>query len=142
MKNFVLPVVLILQAVFFPALCHAANSPLIWNTFMGGSGDDFSNGINVDSNGNIFVLGTSKETWGTPVNPFGGSRMLFLAKFDAGGVLHWQTFLGGSGNDSGRGISFDGSGNIYIAGNSTSSWGSPLEALLRRAANGRCWQQD
>ncbi len=129
MKNFVLSVAFILQAILFPAICHAANSPLIWNTFLGGNGDDIANSINVDSNGNIFVLGTSQESWGTPVNPFGGSKDAFLAEFDAGGVLHWQTFLGGSGNDSGRGISFDGSGNIYIAGNSTSSWGSPLQSF-------------
>ncbi len=41
-------------------------------------------------------------------------------------VLLWNTFLGGSGIDNGIGIAIDGSGNIYVTGGSTATWGSPV----------------
>ena len=41
----------------------------------------------------------------------------------------WHTFLGGSGDDIGYSVIVDESGNIYVAGLSVVSWGSPLRAL-------------
>jgi hypothetical protein len=41
-------------------------------------------------------------------------------------TLTWNTFLGGSGTDYGRSVAVDGSGNVYVAGYSNASWGSPV----------------
>jgi beta-propeller repeat-containing protein/centrosomal CEP192-like protein len=49
-------------------------------------------------------------------------------------VLAYSTYLGGSGDDQANGIAVDGSGNVYVAGY-TSSTNFPLAALGSLAAN-------
>ena len=99
----------------------------IWNTFLGGSGDDEGYGVAVDGTGNVYVAGTSHASWGSPVRAFsGGIDDAFAAKLDANGNLTWNTFLGGTGNDEGSGVAVDGSGNVYVTGFSTASWGHRL----------------
>jgi hypothetical protein len=43
-------------------------------------------------------------------------------------VLTWNTFLGGADYDHAVGIAVDGSGNVYVAGFSYATWGTPLQA--------------
>ncbi len=107
-----------------------ANGSLIWNTFLGGAGDDFGRALSVDGSGNLYVAGFSAATWGSPVHGFsGGAYDAFAAKLDSNGNLIWNTFLGGSGNDAGYGLAIDGSGNVYVAGQSDTAWGSPVRAF-------------
>jgi len=99
---------------------------LSWNTFLGGSYSDMGFGIAVDVSGNVYVVGSSASTWGSPVRPFAAGGDGFVAKLDGSGGLQWNTFLGGSGSDSGYGIAVDTSGNVYISGESYATWGSPV----------------
>ena len=108
--------------VFAAKLDRSGN--LTWNTFLGGSGNDFGLAIAVDSSGNIYVGGQSDATWGSPWGSY--SKGAFAAKLDNSGSLTWNTFLGGSANDGSDAIAVDGSGNVYVAGQSDSSWGSPV----------------
>jgi CSLREA domain-containing protein len=112
--------------VFAAKLDSSGN--LTWNTFLGGSGDDGGNGIAVDGNGNVYVTGYSTATWGSPVRAYTSGIDGFAAKMDSSGSLLWNTFLGGSGGDFGKGIAMDGSGNVYVAGYSDATWGSPVGA--------------
>ena len=52
----------------------------------------------------------------------------FVAKLNSSGALTWNTFLGGSGDDVGDDIAVDNSANIYVAGDSDATWGSPVRA--------------
>lgn len=52
----------------------------------------------------------------------------FLVKFDSGGVRQWGTYYGGSGYDQGGSCTIDGSGNIYIAGR-TSTTGNGISTI-------------
>ena len=102
---------------------------LTWNTFLGGSSYDFGNGIAVDGSGNVYVIGVSYATWGSPVRAYTSDEKPFAAKLDNSGNLTWNTFLGGSGEEeSGNSIAVDGSGNVYVTGHSETTWGSPVRA--------------
>lgn len=101
---------------------------LQWNTFLGSSATDEAKAIVVDGSGNAFVTGRSGASWGSPVAAYTGGKDVFVAKISSTGTLLWHTFLGASSDDFGRAISLDGSGNIYVSGNSVSSWGSPVNA--------------
>jgi hypothetical protein len=102
---------------------------LTWNTFIGGSGDDFGSSIAVDSSGNVYVGGSSQATWDSPLRSFSGVQDAFVAELSPSGILQWHTFLGGSGPDGGFSIAVDGSGNVFVGGGSGATWGSPLRAF-------------
>ena len=111
----------------FPSSGLEIEGVLSWNTFLGGTDEDFVYGIAVDSCGNLYVTGYSGATWGSPVQPFaGGNGDAFVAKLNASGVLQWNTFLGSSASDNGSSIALDTSGNVYVTGSSYATWGSPV----------------
>jgi hypothetical protein len=99
---------------------------LVWHTFLGGSGTEEGRSIAVDGSGNVFVAGRSSSTWGHPMREYTGATDTFAVKLNSSGALVWNTFLGGSGTDWGYGIAADGNGNVYVAGWSDATWGSPV----------------
>jgi hypothetical protein len=101
---------------------------LQWHTFLGSADRDFGYAIAIDGYGNVYVAGTSDDTWGTPVNPHAGGSDAFVAKLNSSGLLEWHTFLGSALADRGNGVAVDGDGNIYVGGYSESTWGAPLNA--------------
>lgn len=101
-----------------------ANGDRLWNTFVGGTGDDVIYGLAVDSTDNIIATGFTAASWGSPVAPYGGGDFeAFVAKFGSGGVPQWHTYLGGPGRDSGRSLVADSNDDIVVSGSSTSGWG-------------------
>ncbi len=107
-----------------------ASGTRIWNTFIGGAGDDQGNGIALDNNGDVFVTGLSSADWGTsPKRAYTALNDGFYAKLSpANGARAWHGFLGGSGNDLGAAVTADSSGNLYVAGTSSATWGTPVDA--------------
>ncbi len=113
----------------FVARFDAVTGALIWNTFLGGVGEEFGNQISL-SGGALFVAGTSTDTWGTPVSPFVGVVDGFLARLDAAtGALTWNTFMGGGQTDNASGVSAAG-GTVVVAGSSTGTWGTPVNPFV------------
>jgi hypothetical protein len=104
------------------------NGNLTWNTFLGGSGGDSGRGVAVDGSGNVYVAGYSGATWGSPKRAYTAYQDASVAKLDGSGNLIWNTFLGGSSTDFSYGIAVSGSGNAYVTGYSTATWGSPKRA--------------
>lgn len=110
-----------------------ADGALQWNSFLGSASDDSGAGIAVDGSGNVYVTGTSSATWGTTVRrSYTGGTDAFVAKLNADGALQWNSLLGSASEDSGAGIAVDGSGNVYVTGTSSGSWG----ATVRRGYTG------
>jgi len=110
----------------FAAKLSGSDGDLIWNTFMGAAGsEEVGYGIAVDTSGNVYVTGWSNATWGTPVNAYAGNYDAFAAKLNSSGVRLWNTFMGSGTDDKGYGIAVDTSGNVYVAGYSGATWGTP-----------------
>ena len=129
----------------FVAKFDATGSTLVYCTFLGGSGDDRSFGIAVDGTGSAYITGWTYSanfpTAGSPAQgKLVGGRDAFVAKLSpAGDRLIYSTFLGGLGNEAGRGIAVDASGNAYIGGETTSSnfpMLSPVQSNLKGPQDG------
>jgi Bacterial Ig-like domain (group 3)/Beta-propeller repeat len=102
--------------------------PLMYSTYLGGSGWEDGIRIAVDSAGNAYVTGATYST-DFPVTAgayqticddgydCGSNGDVFVAKLNpAGSALIYSTYLGGNGQDFGNGIAVDGEGNAYVAG--------------------------
>ena len=119
----------------FVARFDKTGTNLIYLTYLGGSADDFVASVAVDTNGNAFVTGftdspnfPTKNALDPTINGILNKRNkayagdAFVAELDpSGSNLVFSTYLGGSGVDSGNGIALDLSGNIYVAGTTTST---------------------
>ncbi len=112
-----------------PTISLLIDPNITWHTFFGSAKNDRANAIITDSEGRLFIVGTSEETWGEPLNAHAGGSDAFVAKFSRGGKLLWNTFIGGSGNDEGSAIATDPDGRIYVGGNSDASWGQPVSGF-------------
>ncbi|MCC5830918.1 MAG: SBBP repeat-containing protein [Phycisphaeraceae bacterium] len=98
------------------------NGTLAWSTYLGGSGTDYGEAIAVDGAGNALVSGwTSSTSLAGASNTNPGNTSTFVSKVTGSGTLVWSTYLGGSGEDRGYGISVDGAGNALVTGVTNSS---------------------
>jgi len=118
----------------FVAKLGSAGTNLDFSTYLGGNGIDIGFGIALDSGGNIYLTGVTTST-NFPVTTNAVSTNLnsaayfghytndaFVVKLDSTGArLLFSTYLGGSGADVGSAISVDGSGNVYVTGETQSS---------------------
>jgi hypothetical protein len=132
-KSFTILTLVMGICLFLSANLYADKIPGIqWNTFIGGTNNEGGNSITTDSSGNVYIVGDCYETsWGTPVNGHSGKWDAFVAKLDASGTVLWHTYIGGSGHDYGYDITTDGSGNVYITGETPSDWGgTPVNAYV------------
>jgi type IV secretory pathway TrbF-like protein/cold shock CspA family protein len=106
----------------FVTKLNATGTALVYSTYIGGSGNEVGRGIAVDGSGNAYVTGYTESTnYDVTPGAFqttnGGGADVFVTKLSATGTaLVYSTYIGGSGNDYGRGIAVDGSGNAYVTG--------------------------
>jgi hypothetical protein len=114
--------------------------PLIYSTYLGGSGYDYGSSIAVDTTGIAYVTGGTYSTdfpIVAPLQSTGGGTYedVFVSKLNpAGSALIYSTYLGGSGDDIGYGIAVDGAGNAYVTGRTASTNFPTMNPL--QAANG------
>jgi hypothetical protein len=101
--------------------------PLVYSTYIGGSGNEVGFGIAVDGSGQAYVTGETTSlnydvTPGAFQTTNGGGVDVFVTKLNATGTaLVYSTYIGGSGNEGGFGIAVDGSGNAYVTGSTNST---------------------
>jgi hypothetical protein len=103
---------------FVTKLTPAGNA-LAYSTYLGGSGDDYGNGIAVDAAGSAYVTGFSGSANFPTKSPYqaklNGFPAVFVTKLTpAGNALVYSTYLGGAGMAGG--IAVDGAGSAYVTG--------------------------
>jgi hypothetical protein len=107
---------------------YTTSGTLSWHTYTGGTGEDYGYGIARDSSNNIYIVGKSDVSWGTTIKKaYTLLTDIFVVKLNSAGTYQWNTFLGGSGDDSGYRIVLDSSNYIYISGDSNASWGTTIK---------------
>lgn len=110
----------------FVSKLNADGSGLIYSTYLGGNGDDFANGIALDSSGSAIVVGqtasSSFPTLNAYISALSGANDGFVTKFNAAGdALLSSTYLGGGSTDAAYGTAVDGADNAYVTGTTTSA---------------------
>lgn len=109
---------------------------ILYSTYLGGEGSEEAQGITADVNGNAYVFGFTNSQQFPVLNAiqaelapgglcYAGSSNrrcydAFVTKFNATGQVGWSTYHGGDYDEYGYGIARDGSGNLYIAGETDS----------------------
>ena len=115
----------------FVAKLNPAGDALVYSTYLGGSGDDWVEGVAVDAAGNVAVMGNTSST-NFPLRAAyqatygGGDLDAFVAKLnDTGRTIVFSTYLGGSDGENSvskreGGIGVDPEGGIYVTGMTSS----------------------
>jgi protocatechuate 3,4-dioxygenase beta subunit len=114
---------------FVIKLNASGSAPLLYSTYLGGSGTDRGFGIGVDASGSAYITGeTDSNNFPTTVGTFDNTQNgvdAFVTKLNptlvGAASLVYSTYLGGSGADRGFGIGVDGSGSAYITGETDSN---------------------
>jgi hypothetical protein len=100
---------------------------LSYSTYLGGSSNDSSNGIAVDSAGNAYVSGYTTSTdfpivGGVQNSTGGATDVAFITKLNAAGTaLVYSTYLGGSAINESYKIAVNSAGDAYLVGRTTST---------------------
>ena len=118
----------------FVTKLNSTGSVLAYSTYLGGSVLDSGSAIAIDFSGNAYVTGSTlssnfpttpgafQSAFGTAICGSSSCVHSFVTKLNtAGSALAYSTYLGGNGNDGGRGIAVDFSGNAYVTGNTSSA---------------------
>ena len=110
----------------FVSKINSAGSALTYSTYLGGSFNDFAEGIAVDRNGNSYVTGYTISNDFPTQNPIqalkNGPFDAFVTKINsAGSGLAYSTYLGGSGDCFAHGIAVDDMGNAIVTGDTSSA---------------------
>jgi len=104
---------------------NSAGDALVYSTYLSGSGDDYGRGIAVDTQGAAYVTGWTFSVnfpIQNPIDPDVLALDVFITKINSlGDAFVFSTYLGGSGDDYGRGIAVDTQGAAYVTGETWST---------------------
>jgi len=98
---------------------------LAWASYYGGSNDDETFAIAIDSTGSVWVTGYSYSpdlaTPGGFDTTLDGHSEPFAVRVTRSGTLAWASYLGGTDHGNGAAIAIDASGNAWVAGSTCSA---------------------
>ncbi|MEN6319722.1 MAG: SBBP repeat-containing protein [Syntrophaceae bacterium] len=90
-----------------------------WTRQLGTTNYDYSQGVAVDTNGNVYVTGYTSGSLDGNTNA--GGTDIFLVKYDAAGTKQWTRQLGSSSDERAQGVAVDTNGDLYVTGYTSGS---------------------
>jgi hypothetical protein len=120
---------------------------LVYSSYFGGTRGDLPGSIAVDSEGNLYVIGSTGSLDFPILNPVqdefagGGTPLgdVFVTKLNASGSqVVYSTYLGGGGTDIGLGISVDSEGRVIGAGTTFSTDFPSTPGSFQPTCSGLC----
>ena len=113
-----------LTDAFVSKISPSGNS-LFYSTYFGGTSHDYGESIDVDSNGNACIAGTTYSSDFPTANALfpnlHGIQDAFVARFTSNGGIIYSTYLGGSNWEWGIDVKVDSVGIAYVTGFTDSS---------------------
>ena len=103
-------------------LASANAQDLLWVRQAGTAANDYAQSVATDTAGNVYITGSTNGNLGG-LNA--GEYDIFLAKYDASGVLMWVQQTGSTGDDEAAALAVDRDGNVYVTGASNGNLGGP-----------------
>jgi len=105
---------------------NPAGNAVVYGTYLGGSSSDSAYGIALDPAGDAYVTGSTLSSdfptmANAPQRMYGGGQSsygdVFVTELSPAGTARvYSTYLGGSGDEYGRGIAVDSAGSAYVTG--------------------------
>lgn len=96
------------------------NRACTWVRQFGTAAADAVAGTAVDASGNIIVVGTTSGALQGFTNR--GQADGFIRKYGPDGTVTWTDQFGGTGYDTALGVAVDASSNVYVSGNTSSTF--------------------
>lgn len=97
--------------------------PATFAKLLNGTSDEYSEDQYTDASGNNYVCGYANGVNTTTMSFVGGSSyflnggyMAYVEKTSSSGSITWSTYVSGTGNSYGYGVTTDASGNVYLCG--------------------------
>jgi hypothetical protein len=107
----------------FAAKLSPDGSTLLYSTYLGGSENDEGLDISIDSQGNVYLTGSTSSQDFPTFNPLqnqnggAGTQDVFISKLNpSGDTLIFSSYLGGTENDVGAGITHEAGDQTIITG--------------------------
>ena len=99
----------IVTACMMVTVVLAGPPRMVWNRVYDGGGTDWANGIAVDVSGNVYVTGSSKDSY---------DWIYRTIKYDTDGNLQWNKVYDADNDnwDLGNDVAVDALGNVYVIG--------------------------
>ena len=109
----------------FVAKLDSTGSNLVYSDYIGGSDQDLGFALTLDTANDVYVTGSTESTDFPVVNPYQSSLpgvySGFLTKISANGSsLLYSTYLGGNAYDQPSSVAINSTGEVYVAGFTTS----------------------
>ncbi|MBK7936386.1 MAG: SBBP repeat-containing protein [Lewinellaceae bacterium] len=111
---------------------YTTDGAFVWAKSIGGTGQDYGEGILISYSGEVYVTGRFVETADFDPGPgianltvLGSSSQtdVFLAKYDNDGNYLWANRIGGESGDYSWDLALDNLDNVFISGN----YGAPVD---------------
>jgi hypothetical protein len=125
---------------------NSTGTALVYSTYLGGSATDFAFSLALNSSGDVYVVGTTQSAdFPTTSGAFeticascgNGFPSAFVTELNTtGSALVYSTFLGGTGDARGYGITLDSSNNAYVTGRTSSTDFPTTTGAFQRNLNG------